>query len=167
LEPYPSAPTLVVFAATPIARSLLRWGFAVRDAWKEIFATQPIAGTQIFSQEARAASKEKVLDVTTRLVTRVRSALGDDASESSQQFAMASLSATSLDVVRREALRVVCPVDAVHGLHRFRPSELNTVPATVAKAAVSYSTGLLTWQGHSVGTLDDELLFHTLRRSLG
>jgi chemotaxis-related protein WspD len=70
-------------------------------------------------------------------------------------------------VLRRDALRVACPVDAVHGIHRFPPSELTGVPSTVAKATVSYSTGLLRWQGHSVGTLDDELLFYTLRRSLG
>ena len=63
-------------------------------------ASQAIAGTQIFSGEARAASKDKVLDVTTRLVGRVRGALGDDTSDSAQQFAMASVSATSLDVVR-------------------------------------------------------------------
>jgi chemotaxis-related protein WspD len=70
-------------------------------------------------------------------------------------------------VLSRDALRVACPVDAVHGIHRFPPSELTDVPSTVAKATVRYSTALLRWQGHSVGTLDDELLFYTLRRSLG
>ena len=29
-----------------------------------------------------------------------------------------------------------------------------------------YSTALLPWQGQSVGTLDDQLLFYTLKRSL-
>ena len=70
-------------------------------------------------------------------------------------------------VIRREATRVVCPVDEVHGIHRFHPRELQNVPATVAKATVTYSTALLPWQGHSVGTLDDQLLFYTLKRSLG
>src|SRR5476649_2475610 len=69
-------------------------------------------------------------------------------------------------VIRREAIRVVCPVDEVHGIHRFHPRELQGVPATVAKATVTYSTALLPWQGHSVGTLDDQLLFYTLKRSL-
>jgi len=69
-------------------------------------------------------------------------------------------------VLRRDALRVVCPVDAVHGTHRFHPSTLKSVPTIVANASVTYSTALLPWQGHSVGTLDDELLFYTLRRSL-
>jgi chemotaxis-related protein WspD len=70
-------------------------------------------------------------------------------------------------VIRRDAVRVVCPVDEVHGIHRFHPRELKAVPTTVAKATVTYSTALLPWQGHSVGTLDDQLLFYTLQRSLG
>jgi chemotaxis-related protein WspD len=69
-------------------------------------------------------------------------------------------------VIRRESVRVVCPVDEVHGIHRFHPRELKELPTTVAKATVTYSTALLPWQGHSVGTLDDQLLFYTLKRSL-
>ena len=69
-------------------------------------------------------------------------------------------------VIRRDAVRVVCPVDEVHGIHRFHPRELKELPTTVAKATVTYSTALLPWQGHSVGTLDDQLLFYTLKRSL-
>jgi chemotaxis-related protein WspD len=69
-------------------------------------------------------------------------------------------------VIRQDTVRVVCPVDEVHGIHRFHPRELKDVPATVAKATITYSTALLPWQGHSVGTLDDQLLFYTLKRSL-
>jgi serine/threonine protein kinase/tetratricopeptide (TPR) repeat protein len=64
-----------------------------------VAATQAVTGETITSNRARAASKDRVLDVMTRLVTRVRTALGDQASSSAQMFAMASLSATSLDVV--------------------------------------------------------------------
>jgi chemotaxis-related protein WspD len=70
-------------------------------------------------------------------------------------------------VIRREDVRVVCPVDEVHGIHRVRPRELKDMPTTVAKAAVTYSTALLSWRGHSVGILDDQLLFYSLKRSLG
>ncbi len=63
-------------------------------------ATQAVTGEAITRAQARAASKDQVLDVATRLITRVRSALGDEASSSAQMFAMASLSATSLEVVR-------------------------------------------------------------------
>jgi chemotaxis-related protein WspD len=69
-------------------------------------------------------------------------------------------------VIRRESIRVVCPVDEVHGIHRFDPRELKPIPTTVSKAAITYSTGLLPWQGRSVGSLDDQLLFYTLQRSL-
>lgn len=69
-------------------------------------------------------------------------------------------------VIRRDDVRVVCPVDEVHGLHRFHPRSLKPVPTTVAKATVTYSTALLPWRGHSVGALDDQLLFYTLKRSL-
>jgi len=70
-------------------------------------------------------------------------------------------------VIRREAIRVVCPVDEVYGIHHFDPRELEELPTTVAQAAVTYSTGLLPWQKRSVGTLDADLLFYTLKRSLG
>ena len=69
-------------------------------------------------------------------------------------------------MIRRDDVRVVCPVDEVHGIHRFHPRELKDVPTTVAKATVTYSTALLPWRGHSVGMLDDQLLFYTLKRSL-
>jgi serine/threonine protein kinase/Flp pilus assembly protein TadD len=65
----------------------------------DVNATRAVTGEVISRNQARAAGKDQVLDVATRLITRVRSALGDEASSSAQLFAMASLSATSLDVV--------------------------------------------------------------------
>ena len=61
---------------------------------------------------------------------------------------------------------MVFRVDEVHGVHPFHPRELRELPATVARASATYSTALLPWQGHSVGMLDDGLLFYTLKRSL-
>ncbi len=69
-------------------------------------------------------------------------------------------------VIRREDVRVVCPANEVHGVHRIRAGELREVPLTVAKAAGRHSTAVLSWLGRSVGVLDDELLFYALRRSL-
>jgi chemotaxis-related protein WspD len=69
-------------------------------------------------------------------------------------------------VIRRDQVRAVCPVDEVHGIHRFHPRELKVVPATVARAAATYSKALLSWKERSVGLLDDELLFHGLKRSV-
>jgi serine/threonine protein kinase/tetratricopeptide (TPR) repeat protein len=66
-------------------------------------ARQTVTGQEITSASATASRKDEVIEVATRLMTSVREALGDDQSESAQMFAMASLSATSLDVVRHYA----------------------------------------------------------------
>lgn len=69
-------------------------------------------------------------------------------------------------VIRREHVRAVCPVDEVHGIHRFHPRELKSVPSTVARSTATYSKAVLPWQGRSVGLLDDGPMFHMLKRSV-
>jgi eukaryotic-like serine/threonine-protein kinase len=59
-----------------------------------------VTGEELVSEQARATGKDAVLQVATQLMVQVRNALGDDAPEEAKQLAMASLSATSLDVVR-------------------------------------------------------------------
>ncbi len=68
-----------------------------------IKAAQTITGEVVADETATASTREQVLPVATNLVTEVRRALGDDASDAAQLFGMASLSATSLDVVRHYA----------------------------------------------------------------
>jgi serine/threonine protein kinase len=63
-------------------------------------ARRTVTGEELVNEQERASGKDQVLPAATRLMTRVRNALGDEESESAQQFKMASLSATSLDVVR-------------------------------------------------------------------
>jgi eukaryotic-like serine/threonine-protein kinase len=62
-----------------------------------------VTGTVITTVQGRAANKDGVLPAATRLVASVRTALGDETSESDQIFAMTSLSVQSLDVVRHYA----------------------------------------------------------------
>ncbi len=62
-------------------------------------AVRSVTGDAVTSAQATASDKSQVLGVATTLVTRVRKALGDDASEAAQMFAMTSVSAMSLDVV--------------------------------------------------------------------
>jgi serine/threonine protein kinase/tetratricopeptide (TPR) repeat protein len=66
-------------------------------------AAETVSGKVVVSAEASAATKQDVLEVANKLVTRVRSALGDSSSESQQMNAMVSLSTTNLDVVRHYA----------------------------------------------------------------
>jgi chemotaxis-related protein WspD len=69
-------------------------------------------------------------------------------------------------VCRCASVRIVCPIDQVHGIHRFHARELREVPSTVAKAKTTYSRALLPWNKQSVGVLDDQLLFSTIERSM-
>lgn len=71
-----------------------------------------------------------------------------------------------LIVIRREAMRTVCPVDEVYGIHGVQQQQLRDVPATVAKSASTYAKHVLSWREHAVGLLDDQLLFQALKRSL-
>lgn len=66
-------------------------------------------------------------------------------------------------VVQREAERWVFPVDEVDQVYRFSIQELGRVPATVARAGARLTRSVLHWQDRSVGILDDQRLFETLR----
>jgi len=69
-------------------------------------------------------------------------------------------------VANWEGSRLVFPVDAVHGTHRFEASEVHEPPATVAKSRPCYTHGIFMWQQKSVGLLAPSLLFSALNRSL-
>ena len=74
-------------------------GYAV-----SVKALRPVTGDVIFTATNRTSRKDQVLGATTDLATDVREALGDTPSDdSAQRFAMETLSATSLDVVRHYA----------------------------------------------------------------
>jgi tetratricopeptide (TPR) repeat protein len=66
-------------------------------------AAESVTGNVIVDTSGRASGKDQVLSVAATLGNRVRTALGDDMSDSAQRFATETLSATSLDVVREYA----------------------------------------------------------------
>jgi chemotaxis-related protein WspD len=69
-------------------------------------------------------------------------------------------------VVNEKGNRLAFPVDEVGGIHQFIPKEKKELPATIAKAVATHLTGMLSWQNKSVALIDDQLLFHTLNKSL-
>lgn len=69
-------------------------------------------------------------------------------------------------VVEAEGSRWVFPVDEIYGVHRIHPDELQNVPATVSKAAGTYTKAMIHWQDKSVSYLDEELLFYSLNRRI-
>ena len=73
-------------------------GFAL-----SVKAAQAVTGEVITTAKGRASNNEEVLGTATKLMTTVRKALGDRTSASAQLFAMAPVSATSLEVIRQYA----------------------------------------------------------------
>jgi chemotaxis-related protein WspD len=69
-------------------------------------------------------------------------------------------------VVTRDGSRLVFPVSEVRGICRHHPADLRALPATVSQASATYTRGILSWNGKSVGCLDDERVFSALNRSL-
>ena len=72
-------------------------GYAV-----SVKATQAVTGNVITTARNRASGKDQVVTVATKLADTVRTALGDDVSESAQRFATQTFSAP-LEVVREYA----------------------------------------------------------------
>jgi chemotaxis signal transduction protein len=69
-------------------------------------------------------------------------------------------------VVADGATRTAFVVDEVQGVVHYRDTELKAVPSTLAAAAAVYTRGMLIWGERSVGCLDEDLIFHTLNKSL-
>jgi chemotaxis-related protein WspD len=65
-----------------------------------------------------------------------------------------------------DSQRVVFPVDEVQGIARIQQDELQSPPATIAKSALTYTSGVFAWRGGTVGLLDAEAFFATLNRNL-
>ena len=91
---------LGVVLSGSIERQGSRYGVALT-------ATQAVTGNVIAAVKDRAATREQVLSAATKLAGSVRQALGDNTSDAAQRFAMETLSATSLEVVRDYAAAAI------------------------------------------------------------
>ncbi len=69
-------------------------------------------------------------------------------------------------VIQRDGTRAVCPVVEVHGIERVLERDLGPTPATVRGSAATYTRALLTWKTHTVGLLDEQVLFQAVNRSV-
>ena len=83
-----------------LAGSLSRQGTGYQLS---VRALEAVTGNVIRSSQAVASDRDQVLTVATRLATTVRTALGDETSQSAQMFAMETLNARSLDVIHEYA----------------------------------------------------------------
>jgi tetratricopeptide (TPR) repeat protein len=69
-------------------------------------AIESVTGNVIVETSGRASGIDQVVGVATTLGNEVRTALGDETSDSAKKFATETLSATSLDVVREYAMAI-------------------------------------------------------------
>jgi chemotaxis-related protein WspD len=53
--------------------------------------------------------------------------------------------------------------DEVLGVHRVPRSQWRSVPSTLINPAVGFSQAVLSWNGRSVGLLDEQRVFAVLR----
>jgi chemotaxis-related protein WspD len=66
-------------------------------------------------------------------------------------------------VIRRGVESWVFTAEDVLGVPRVPQGLLRNVPSTLANATVSFSQAIFTWEGHSVGLLDEARVFDALR----
>jgi chemotaxis-related protein WspD len=69
-------------------------------------------------------------------------------------------------VIEKDSERWVFAVDEVFGIASVKNHDLRDVPVTVSHDRSAYTRGVFEWNGHSVGLLEDELVFGSLRRKL-
>ncbi|AMP09786.1 cheW-like domain protein [Collimonas arenae] len=73
---------------------------------------------------------------------------------------------TRLLVVQRHGHATAFSADEVYGTLRVATAAHQSVPTTLPRGAGHFTRAVIQWNDHSVGLLDEELLFHTLDRSL-
>jgi chemotaxis signal transduction protein len=87
--------------------------------------------------------------------------------EASRPHAQHRVLGRRLVVLATQGQRWAFEADEVHGVHRYDPATVRELPATVAHSPSRFATGLLPWDGRSVGLLDGELVLHAVNRRLG
>jgi tetratricopeptide (TPR) repeat protein len=115
-----------------------------------IKAVQAVTGNVIASGTRRASNKDDVVAAATRLAVTVRTALGDETSESDQIFAMGSLSASSLDVVRHYS----AAQDAASN-GRFEEARQNALQAVELDPKFGVGYQVLAVASRNLGRLQD------------
>jgi chemotaxis-related protein WspD len=60
----------------------------------------------------------------------------------------------------------VFPVDEIYGIYRWNLAHLENVPANISKSTADFLKGIMKLENKSVGLLDEELLFSSLKRSI-
>ena len=138
---------LAVVLAGSVARDGDGYTIAVR-------ATRTVTGEVLADASTDADNRDEIVEAATQLMTTVRTALGDEASESAQMFAMASLSATSLDVVRHYAA-----AQEASSNNRFDEARESLLKAVEVDPKFGVGYQLLAIQSRNVGQLQEAVKY--------
>lgn len=122
----------------------------------DVKAVESVSGKVIARASRTAARKEDVVADATRLAAAVRTGLGDDASESSQLFAMQSVSTTSLDVVRLYAA-----AQEAASSNRFEEARQQALKAVTLDPKFGTGYQVLAVASRNMGDLQDALKYST------
>jgi len=134
---------VAVVLAGSVARDGDGYTIAVR-------ATRTVTGEVLADASTDADNRDEIVEAATQLMTTVRTALGDEASESAQMFAMASLTATSLDVVRHYAA-----AQEASSNNRFDEARESLLKAIEVDPKFGVGYQLLAIQSRNVGQLQE------------
>ncbi len=77
-----------------------------------------------------------------------------------------SITYSRMLVIENNGQTWVFVADEVLGLQKIAPSHFENVPINLHKSSVNFLKGILSWEEKSVGILDEELLFSSLRRGI-
>jgi len=75
--------------------------------------------------------------------------------------------APRLLVCSRDRSRLAFQVNEVYGVLRYHKKDLRVIPGTLAReTAGTFSKGILSWTDHSIGCLDEDLVYYALNRGV-
>ena len=69
-------------------------------------------------------------------------------------------------VISNGSVRYVYPVDDFLGIFRIPPEDILKTPVTVSKSPNSFTIGVFNLTGKSIGLIDENILFDTLKKKL-
>jgi chemotaxis-related protein WspD len=141
--------------------------FRIRSEWVALAASifQSIEEPQIVHRIPHRSNKILLGLANIRGALQLCISLGDLLDLAAPSAEQAQHTAPKLGFVEKAGQRWVFPIDEVLGVHRYTPGELQPSPVTIAKSSAPFVKGLLLVDARTVGLLDDELLFHHLKRS--
>ncbi len=77
-----------------------------------------------------------------------------------------SITYSRMIVIENSGQTWVFVADEVLGLQKIAHSRFENVPINLHKSSVNFLKGILSWEGKSIGILDEELMFSSLRRRI-